>query len=69
MRYCNHSRRIWIKIIEETASGERVDFGEEGLQLADDTEAATPSRGQEWRLIFPVRMQVRHGLLAHECAI
>jgi hypothetical protein len=39
MRHCNHSRRIWIRVVEETADGERIQFGADELTLAED---ATP---------------------------
>lgn len=39
VRFCNHSRRIWIKIVDDLPDGEKViRFGEDKLTLVEDTE-------------------------------
>jgi hypothetical protein len=36
MYRCKHSRRIWIRIVDESADGERIHFGEDELTLCAD---------------------------------
>jgi hypothetical protein len=46
MRHCNHSRRIWIRVVEETAAGEVIDFGADELTLDDEKGDCSKRQGR-----------------------